>query len=411
MINFQEKFPLPSDEEFQEKLSKELKTSSLSALDKEFEDLTFPALVLPSQAGNDKIISKKAGWIFSHDLRFVKNENFTQAFTDAVNHDLGFIAVNKEQLNYSEDLSKLKGLIISGNPEAGFQTKAKHLTILLANDTQVPGSSGKTDDQNLPNRWIKSEINGSAFRNEGATLTQQYAFCLTKAHESLISLTNQGLSPEEAANQIWFSVAIGPSYLAEIAGLRAFRFLWEEMLEAYGVKNSKTLIHAQTSMRWLSQKDVYTNLLRTTTQAMSAVIGGADILSVSPFDQTIKTYNPFSARLARNIQHILKSESSMGLVSDPAAGSYLLTEMTQRIKEKTWQLFLEIEKAGGFKVQFEKGDIMNEVKRNAREQLDSVTSGERTMIGVNKYKGKEEELVKESGLPQTLSSAIDSAKL
>jgi methylmalonyl-CoA mutase len=184
------------------------------------------------------------------------------------------------------------------------------------------------------------------------------------ATEYLAQLTDRGISVEDAASKIRFSFGIGSDYFMEIAKLRAARILWEQIADAYNVSDKKRFrmeIHSVTKVWNDTIDDPYINMLRTQTEAMSAVLGGTDSLTVNPFDITINTPDEFSERMARNQQLILKEESWLDKVADPSAGSYYIENLTALIAENSWRLFLRAENLGGFIQALNSGFVRGEI--------------------------------------------------
>ena len=157
-----------------------------------------------------------------------------------------------------------------------------------------------------------------------------------------------------------FNFKIGTNYFFEIAKIRAARILWNTILKEYKVDNSEMYIHSETSVIKKTEEDQNYNILRNTTKSMSAIIGGSNSLTVLPHD-TNETKIDFSNRIARNIQHILKEEAFFDKVNNPADGSYYIEELTEKIADKSWKLFQEIEEKGGFLSCLSSGIINNKL--------------------------------------------------
>ena len=162
----------------------------------------------------------------------------------------------------------------------------------------------------------------------------------------LEKLSERGIPPERAVAQMTFSIGIGKSYFYEIAKIRAFKLLWLHILKAWNAP----LVLPVTAVHFREEAytdDLYTNMIRATTMAMSAVLGGADRLTVSPYDagrEASATYPPaFGRRIARNVQHLLQLESGFGDIADPAAGSYYIEKLTQQLAARAWKEFREEE--------------------------------------------------------------------
>ncbi len=193
------------------------------------------------------------------------------------------------------------------------------------------------------------QVNGRVFHTGPAGIPRELALIVAKGVEYLSQLTDRGLEPAVVNAQMQFSVAVSPSYFAEIAKLRALRLIWENILSAYGLEDAPmppVIVHF--SLESLSE-DPLRNMIKAATQAMSAVIGRADRLFIAPANAGVpEPPTPFTRRIARNVHHILKMESFLDRVADPAAGSYYIEKLTQILAESAWQQLQEIERKGGF---------------------------------------------------------------
>ncbi|MBL4593962.1 MAG: hypothetical protein JKX68_09125 [Flavobacteriales bacterium] len=192
--------------------------------------------------------------------------------------------------------------------------------------------------------------------SSNSTIVQELAISLSQAVEYFNLLTDKGIEANRIASKIQFEFSIGTNYFFEIAKIRAARNLWQSILKGYEVKDTPMIIHSETSVEQNSKEDKNYDLLRNTTKAMSAVIGGCDSLTVNAHDTTEKNID-FSNRIARNIHHILKEEAFFDKVNNPADGSYYIEELTDEVAKKSWKLFQEMEKQGGFLKCVENGFI------------------------------------------------------
>lgn len=174
------------------------------------------------------------------------------------------------------------------------------------------------------------------------TLTEQTALQLKAANDILVTLTSAGIAPTEALSNVKFYIAVGTDHFFEIARLRVLRALWavigQQYLPSYA---TPAFVHA-TNKKVLPEKDGYYEMIRQTTQALSAVIGGADSLSLEPHLATPDRSAAFQARIARNVQLILQHESHLDSVTDPAAGSYYIEAITSQMATSTWKRFLQL---------------------------------------------------------------------
>ena len=179
-------------------------------------------------------------------------------------------------------------------------------------------------------------VNGGDLPVGAEDATQTLATLLKRGNALFQAFLNDGFSKEDIQNQIQFSIPIGKSYFVEIAKIRALKMLWANVLAGYEVENIiAPTIEAHFSKSELTD-DVNTNMIHATTQAMSAVIGGVNRLTVLPAD---KKGTAFTKRIARNVQHLLKMESFMDRVHDPAAGSYYIEKLTEQLSDKAWEIF------------------------------------------------------------------------
>jgi methylmalonyl-CoA mutase len=208
-------------------------------------------------------------------------------------------------------------------------------------------------------------LNASLFNNSGSETVEELALGISIGNEYLAQLAGRGLSSSLAASKIRFSFGIGSAYFMEIAKLRAARLLWSVVQKGY-MSDAREIvkmdIHCVTSERNKTEKEPDMNFLRTQTEAMSAILGGADSLTVEPFDKTFRKPDEFSERIARNQQLILKDEAYFDKVADPAGGSYYIENLTRMIADSAWKLFLEIEDQGGFLKAMNSGFVLKNWK-------------------------------------------------
>ncbi|MBQ0025397.1 MAG: methylmalonyl-CoA mutase small subunit [Bacteroidales bacterium] len=232
------------------------------------------------------------------------------------------------------------------------------------------------------------EVDANAFNNAGSSTVQELAFALSEGSEYLARLTEEGISAETVAAKIAFTFGVGSTYFMEIAKFRAARMLWANIVDAYGVAEGcarKMNIHAVTSEWNQTVYDSYVNMLRATTEAMSAAIAGVDYLEVTPFDYAFEAPTDFSNRIARNVQSILKKESHFNKVVDPAAGSYYVENLTASIAEQAWNTFKAVEDAGGYVSQFKAGAIQSQIKAVSDKKDANLAARKMTLLGTNQF--------------------------
>jgi methylmalonyl-CoA mutase len=238
-------------------------------------------------------------------------------------------------------------------------------------------------------------IRASDFGNAGAGIVQELAFGISMGNEYMAQLTDRGLSGEESASKIRFSFGISSNYFFEIARLRAARLLWSIIQKGYD-KDAAILpimkIHCVTSAWNKTAYDPYVNMLRTQTESMSAVIGGADSITVEPFDSAYKNPNEFSERIARNQQLILREEAHLDKVADPGAGSYYIEKLTEMIADQAWKQYLEIEEQGGFLKSLQSGFIQKKISVTAENKRKEVAFRKTILLGTNQYPMPDEHL-------------------
>jgi len=231
-------------------------------------------------------------------------------------------------------------------------------------------------------------INGHYFQDSGSTLVQELAFSLASATEYFALLTGRGISIDDIAPYTRFSLAIGPNYFSEMAKLRAARLLWTNMVRHFGAKREESyrlFIHCSTAAWNKSVFDPYVNLLRTTTEGMSAALGNADSVSITPFDAAYKEPDEISRRIARNQQLVMKEEAYLDKIADPGAGAYYIENLTDQTARRAWDLFREIETRGGMLECIKSGFVQDEIAQTRDKKLADVAQRRMIMLGTNQY--------------------------
>lgn len=231
-------------------------------------------------------------------------------------------------------------------------------------------------------------VNGHMFGNSGSTLVQELAFTLAAGHEYVVKLMEAGLSIDQAAPSIRFIMSIGSNYFMEIAKFRAARMLWANIVQRYNPTRScavKMKTHAVTS-RWnMTVYDPYVNMLRATTEAMSAAVAGVHSIEVLPFNAAYEKPTEFSSRIARNVQLLLKKESHFDQVADPAGGAYYIETLTNSMADQAWALFKEVEEKGGYIAAFQSGFIQDKVEASAAKKNMNIATRREILLGTNQY--------------------------
>ncbi len=232
-------------------------------------------------------------------------------------------------------------------------------------------------------------IKSHAFVNAGSNTVQELAFTLNKLTDFIDQLSERGLSTSAIIKDLLLHTAIGGNYFFEIAKLRSLRILLKSILNAYNIDAPAEII-SSNSVWSKSFYDSNVNILRNTTEAMSALLGGCDALLTYPHDHSFNEPSRFSQRIALNISNLLKEESYFDKVVDPAAGSYYLENLTTSLTEHTLALFKEIEDAGGFIQAFKAGMIQEKIGIVRHKKEKEIAYRKRVYVGTNKYPNLQE---------------------
>lgn len=237
-------------------------------------------------------------------------------------------------------------------------------------------------------------ISGYHMQEAGATNVQELAFTIADGIEYVRTAIDSGLDVDKFAPRLSFFFAIGMNFFMEIAKLRAARILWATLMkEKFDPKNEKSLMlrtHCQTSGVSLTSKDPYNNVMRTTIEAMSAVLGGTQSLHTNALDEALALPTEFSARIARNTQLVIQEETGITNVVDPLAGSYYVESLTDQLVKEAQVLINEVEELGGMTKAVESGMPKLRIEQAAALRQARIDRGEEVIVGVNKYQLDEE---------------------
>ena len=241
---------------------------------------------------------------------------------------------------------------------------------------------------NMP-KFNSISISGYHMQEAGATNVEELAFTIADGIEYVRTAINRGLDVDAFAPRLSFFFGIGMNFFMEIAKLRAARILWATLMEEkFSPKNSGSLVlrtHCQTSGVSLTSQDPYNNIMRTTIEAMSAVLGGTQSLHTNAFDEALALPTPFSARIARNTQLLIQEETGVTQVVDPLAGSYYVEALTNELVEAARTLIDEVEALGGMTEAVESGMPKLRIEAAAAQRQARIDRGEEVIVGVNKY--------------------------
>jgi len=275
-------------------------------------------------------------------------------------------------------------------------------TSLVTFHTDIIGHLAKTgnwytslkDDHEKFDAIVKSSnqfsIDAGLYQNAGANIVQQLAYSLAHANEYLNHFNN--LSDEiKKSIEVTFNTAVGSSYFFEIAKLRALRLLWQTLVAEYDF-NTNCKIIATPSKRNKTIYDYNVNMLRTTTECMSAVLGGANVVTNLPYDSLYHHSNEFGDRIARNQLLVLKNESYFDKVNNPADGAYYIESLTEQLAEKALALFKDIEANGGFLSQLKEGTIQRKIKESADKEQADFDAEKLILLGTNKHPNPEDKM-------------------
>ncbi len=451
-FNLSEDFPVPSYEDWKSSAEKLLKgqsfekkliTKTYEGIDldpiytkKDIKNLTF----INSQPGEDNFLRgtdshgyQKNNWDICQGIKADSLKEFNTKLKEALDRgqtaiylDIDFLEINDQKkmaevlsdidldkypiyfktgfsslktLNILVEYAKKNGFCLSeikGSIEtdpiadlAEFGTLPKS----LENIYEDMAKSVKLASQELPG--LKTiGINGSLFHNGGADSVTELSVSLGTAVEYLTEMRSRGININDAAKQISFTIGIGTNFFMEIAKLRSIRFLWQKIVEEFGGNKDaqKAHIHAKTSSYYLTKLDPFVNTLRTTTEAFSAVLGGADVITTNTYDDVLGENSDLSMRIARNTQIILKEESNLKRLIDPAGGSYYVETLTSNIIEKVWAEFQNIEKNGGVLESLKKGYVQDKIEETVSIRNKNVFNRKSVIVGTNMFVNPEDKV-------------------
>ncbi|CAL2088173.1 methylmalonyl-CoA mutase subunit beta [Tenacibaculum sp. 190524A02b] len=232
-------------------------------------------------------------------------------------------------------------------------------------------------------------VNASIYQNAGANIIQQLAYALAHANEYLNYFGGN------ISNKIHFNFSQGSNYFFEIAKLRAYRVLWSSLLKEYGISNKTTHIFTQPTLRNKTLYDYNVNMLRTTSESMSAILGGADTIANVAYDKIFHKTNEFGERISRNQLLILQQESELSEAQNIANGAYYIESLTQQLAQQALEVFKQIEKGGGFLKQLKEGTIQRKIKESAEKEQTQFNNGTLVLLGSNKIQNENDKMKNE----------------
>ena len=230
-----------------------------------------------------------------------------------------------------------------------------------------------------------------------AYANEDLAYLLSYAHEYVYALGEKGISIEKIANSIFFDLHLSGNFFVELARIRSLRVLWPRILQEYSQDTNtleiKTRIHCSSGIRNQARYDSYNNLLRSSTESMSAILGGADSFMCFPFDYSLAKKGELGKQLAIQTQLLHQHESYLDKVIDPGAGSYYIETLTDLISKQTWESFQNIEKEGGLFAFIKKGKLQKIIYELATKKKKDFHKGKKILLGVNAFPSQKEDTI------------------
>lgn len=290
-----------------------------------------------------------------------------------------FFAVAKKQ---GIDLKDLRGCFetdplaecaLQSKMTQSLQTRLAHMAALT-----------KFAIKNAPQMQTIS-VQGNVYHNSGASATQELAYIIATAVYYIEKMKKRGIEPADTLKHMRVQLSVGSDYFMEIAKIRATRWLWSKMAEAYGIEDATVYIHASTSKWNKTSYDAHSNMLRVTAEAFAAVVAGVDAMHIGPFDEASGKTDEFSRRIARNVHIILREECGLDQVIDPAGGSNYIEWLTDQIAGKAWGIFQQIEIDGGMLRTLESGSIQKDVEAVYQKKRANIRRRKDKIVGANMY--------------------------
>lgn len=408
MTNMKEvEFKKPSYDEWQEASIKALKGKPFESLfTKTIEGITLEPLYtteslmakvdgkLEEQVSTIRAMQVDSAFTVAQAAYGDSIEEFIAQTEDSFERGNQYVTVGKVNFEWNENALKQLAALLEKHPFVINVVDPAVVDVFkYVENKDISGFIISKEEQTIldfPNvRKLNAYIQDAHY--QGANAVQELAIALAKASE----LANN-MEFAEFEKQFFVSFAIDTKFFMEIAKIRAFRVLWKAFAKAYGVENPQPVkIFAETSLRSFSKLDVYVNLLRAGNEAFSAVLGGADVVTVHPHDVLTKPTNQ-SIRIARNVSLVIKEESHVTQVLDPAGGSYYVESLTHELVKKAWAKFVEIEEAGGYSAYAESGKLQKELDEMMAKRINDVERRKTVLVGTNNFANANEEVPSES---------------
>jgi methylmalonyl-CoA mutase len=269
----------------------------------------------------------------------------------------------------------------------------------LAMDLASLATTARAVDERFPGA-TSVMVSTLAWNDAGADAADELAIALSTGAQYLRSLLDEKLSVDQAARQIAVQIAVGRDTFQELCKVRALRVCWQKLMTGAGVKEpTRLLVHAVCAWRTMTARDPWVNMLRVTTQVFAGILGGADLVTPRAFDEALGTPSALAQRVARNTGLVLREESFLGKVADPAGGSYYMDTVTDALAREAWKRFQALEKDGGIVRALEKGDLARKLDAAWKVQLDRLAKRRTAILGVSEFANLDETLPVEAKAP------------
>jgi methylmalonyl-CoA mutase len=342
-------------------------------------------------------------WRIREEIDLVDPEDANRSARTALAAGAEEIAFRQTKIENPEDLATLLAGL-HANPLVFLGSEPSCVRLVMERlRTRPHGANIATDLDPLADLDISADllrnaldgfrpfaIHAEDFQEHAAGAFEEVGFALSAAVDFIADMQERGSSVDRVVSSMSFSFAMGPEFFIQIAKLRAFRLVWAKAVQSFGcsAEGARTFIHASTAHWNTTIYDPENNILRATSDAISAVLGGADSISISTFDESSREN---SRRLARNTQIILKKEALLSRVADPLGGSYLIEALTNSIASKAWRLFQELETAGGYREASAAGVITSVLDKRMHSRQEAVANRRRVLTGTNRFANASEQ--------------------
>ena len=299
-----------------------------------------------------------------------------------------FLALAKKQ---GVALSELKGCI-EIDP-LGSLARLGKISVSLDQAYNEMAALTKYAAENAP-KLQTIGVQGTIYSGGGASAVEELAYVLATGVAYIREMQKRGLTAEEVAPRMRFELSLGSDFFMNIAKFRAARVLWTQVLEGFGVseENCTMYLHARTALFNKTLRDPFVNMLRTTTEAFSGVVGGANGMHVGPYDETFQVPDEFSRRIARNQQLILMEECEMTHTVDPAGGSWFVESLTDELGKKVWEVFQRVESRGGMEKALADGAAQDHIAEKRAKKAKLLSQRRHVQVGTNMFPNSTEKL-------------------